>query len=460
MTTLLVNGVDKSDYITGISSIEYIINKNFTFELPDLSFEAAQDIAEIDDIIRINNFTGSINFYVTEKTQNKDSLFWHYKCEHILFKLKAIKVNTIPTPSMIENVGANFTQNYNDWCDVNLLFNQPFSVSECYKRYNNFDIPQYSDGPVEEAVQQYYQVLFLIQILIRKATGLSISEIDLSAIYNENSIYHATQPSLSSPYWQHVILKNYELAIPIQNLKRLNTSDSTQYQTIPTDDIERWDGILDCLDLLIYLCSSLCLIIDIFDGYKLKKMSQRAINEDRIVEFEDNRLIRLRKVSVTENILNLVNNVYNSELYYEYYRSDDHSFNLYSWGGGGSGSSEREITGLSVGNTNNIYFTTETVETAFPNHFKLYQIQINTNSYYRSRIYNLRTSTTLPTVYPPENRKIYWSNCLADYLYDYWESYNQIRKITEISGDLTFSGHVTKIDIENQEISFERYDHV
>jgi hypothetical protein len=458
MTTLLVNGIDKSDYITGISSIEYIINKNFTFELPDLSFEAAQDIAEIDDIIRINNLTGSIDFYVTEKTQSKDTLFWHYKCEHILFKLKAIKVNTIPTPSMIENVGANFTQNYNDWCDVNLLFNQPFSVTECYKRYNNFDIPQYSDGPVEETVQQYYQVLFLIQILIRKSTGLSISEIDLSAIYNENSIYHATQPSLAYPYWQHVNLKNYELAIPIQNLKRLNTSDSTQYQTIPTEDIERWDGILDCLDLLSYLCSSLCLIIDIFDGYKLKNISQRSLTEDRTVEFEDNKLIRLRKVSVSENILNLVNNEYNSELYYEYYRSDDHSFNLYSWGG--SGSSEREITGLSAGNINNIYFTTETVDVNFPNHFKLYQIQINTNSFYRSRVYNLRSTITMPTVYPPDNRKIYWINCLADFLYDYWESFNRISKVTEISGDLTFSGHVTKIDLENREINFERYDHV
>ena len=57
MTILTVNNVDKSDYITGLSSFRYEINKDFTFELPDLDIESAIDIGNVNDIVKISNST-------------------------------------------------------------------------------------------------------------------------------------------------------------------------------------------------------------------------------------------------------------------------------------------------------------------------------------------------------------------------------------------------------------------
>lgn len=458
MTVLLINNVDKSDYITGLSSIRYEINKDFTFELPDLDFESAIDIGDVNDIVQISNSTGSVEFYITEKKQDQDSLFWNYHCEHLLYKLKAIKTNAIPTPSMIENVGANFTQNYSAWSDLNLLFNNPLSVPECYRRYNNFDVlTESTDGPVQRSRQQYYQVLFLMQMLIRKATGKSINAIDLSKCYDENSIYHATQPSVSSPYWQHVTLKNRELAIPIQFLKRMGTDNTYQFQTQPSSNIDEWDKITDCLELLRYLCAALMLVVDIFDGYSIRPIPTRTQTNDKVVDKDTDDLIRFRKVSGSEQVLNLVDSAYHSELFVEYY-TENVGYYYYTFGD--SGENQRELEDYSAGNVNNIYFTSESVANSFPSFFKLYQIILDTSSYYKSKLYNLRTSLSVPGTYPPDDRVMYWLNCYSDALFDYWESFNKQDDIVEISEDIKMTGHETEIDIESSEITYKRYYNV
>lgn len=455
MTVLTVNNIDKSDYITGLSSFRYEINKDFTFELPDLDIESAIDIGNINDIVKISNSTGSIDFYITEKKQDQDSLFWNYHCEHLLYKLKGIKTDAIPTPSMVENVGANFTNSYSSWSDINLLFNNPLSVSECYRRYNNFDVPTETiTGPVERSRQQYYQVLFLMQMLIRKATGKGINAIDVSKVYDEDSIYHATQASATSPYWQYVTLKYKEIGIPIQFIKRMGTSNTYQFQTQPSSNFDEWDKITDCLDLLRYLCSSLMIVIDIFNNYTIRPIMTRSQSNDKVVSKDTDDLIRFRKVSGSESVLNLIDDAYNSELFVEYY-VENQDYYYYTFGE--SGENQREMDDYSAGNVNNIYFTSETVANSFPTFFKLYQIILNTSSYYKSKLYNLRTSLSVPGTYPPDDRVMYWLHCYADALFDYWEGYNKQDDITEISADIKMTGHETEIDVENQEITYKRY---
>lgn len=458
MTVLLINNVDKSDYITELSSFRYTINKDFTFELPNLNFESAIDVGNVNDTVKISNSTGSAEFYITEKKQDFETLFWNYKCEHLLYKLKAIKTNAIPYPSMVENVGADFVTSYSSWSDLNLLFNNPLSVTECYRRYNNFDVLSTTDGAITQAEQQYYQVLFLMQILIRKATGKSVNDIDISSIENSSSIFHATQAITSSPYWQHVTLKNREVGIPIQNLKRLGTDNTYQFQTQPSANIEEWDKITDCLELLSYLCSSMMLVVDIFGNYTIKTISQRTITNYQTTNKDIDELIRLRKVSVSENVLSPATSAYGSELYMEYYQADDHTYHFYTFGD--SGTNDRELEDYSAGNINNLYYTSESVAVSYPSHFKLYQIIINTSSYYRSRLYNLRSTSSMPATYPPDDRVMYWANCIADALFDYWESFNRVSEVTEISEDIELAGHETEINIEDHEIEFVRYDNV
>jgi len=368
-------GTDISGSIYGLSEIAYTINPDFSFELPKLSFETNLDMLSEGDIIIVADSDESYaqcSFYIDSIQYQYKSKLYQVECLHILEKLSLIKCKDIPTPLYGSSFG-------NDWCDSTPTGNSGYNL------YNN-QAGYYQDQNVWE--RRYFQVLFLMKMLIRKASGASISVIDSSAVDNSNSFYYTRYYATGS--WYTTTWKYKELGVALESIKRLSSS---RYDDYLSTDFYVTDKLPNCLQLLRWLCMELCVAIDIFlDSYAIQTpVSSSAPADSDVSDRQDVAFQKYRNIGYKEKTLNEIASP-EWDLSYGYYDVNT-VFVPYTWGDDVD-TPDRTLVERSASDDDTGVPKPNSLSVGFPDLLRVYRISINTNNYYRSSIGRIKNDQT------------------------------------------------------------------
>jgi hypothetical protein len=403
MIQCLRNSTIISDQIYAFSPIEYRTNDDLTFELPEVTIRTTIANAVVDDTItlRDSSITPSVQFYIAEITYDYKTKLYQWRCPHILHRLTRFKCREIT----------------NDWSDITPTFAQ----------YNN----QTSSGQGQSRwARRYWQVLYLMQVLIRKATGLGINAIDVSVGVKDSQYYSRTQQPNSQ--WVTTIRPISSLGISGPSMTRLGSRTHLDYQATDYDSVQK---LPNALQLLRWLCASCGLVIDIFrSDYSILEYGSSAVPSDgaakrkRDLQFEP-----YRKYTVTGKRLVV------GSFDYIYGTYDDLGlFQPYTYGIDGATyeltpDQAELIDGASGRN----------LDVVWPNLFKLYFI--NDRGDYQSDIFS---------IYDAELGKDFIDQWL-DYIYGKWGNYVANSVYDIIMPGIVHRQRRVELDIENKRMTYE-----
>jgi len=342
-----------SSVIYELNPFSYRINPDFTFELPELTFKSTMELDAGDKIIIVEVADNSrqITFYVEKVKYDYTRQLYEYTCPHILQSLDKILARSLPTSF------PNST-----WCDI----------TPGYSEFN-YQMGAWATQGTNVWSRSYWQITFLMKMMIRKITGLGIASISSSAIDSVESPY-TTRAQNEFEQWADMAWAYKDLALNIpmtQHLGAEKTQDhnSTEFMT--------WQALPTCLDLLRWLCSALCITIDIFNSdYRMAVGTISTLPADADLQhYETDDLDLYRGYTVATRRFETGSAFFKFGTWNEY--GDYHAYVF------GEEPEERAIEtfqGLSE-NTNE---TTRKLALSYPNFFQIVGRYVNESSGYQS----------------------------------------------------------------------------
>jgi hypothetical protein len=405
MIQILRNGsTDISGSVKGISSIEYLTNDDLTFELPEITIQSVLDSAEVGDTITIyETAPRACTFYIERITYDYRSQLYTWRCPHILTKLRKIKTR-----------------------DVSILWSD---ISPSYAQYNN----QTSSGQGQSRwARRYWQVLFLMQVLIRKATGLGVEDIDVTVGTKDSPFYTRAQNEFSE--WVTTVRDYATLGVSLSSLLRLGSQTHLDYQATDFDTVL---GLPNCLQLLRWLCAASGLTIDIFRAdYQILELDMSAAPTNDATKWrqdgyiEPYRSYRANGKRLTAGSFDYIYGTYDvSDVFQPYtYGTDDADYELTE--------DDAQLTNSGIDEQRDLGM-------AWPNLWKLYFV--NDQSDYQSNIYYIDDA---------DDEKG-WIEQWLDMLYAYWSEVSRFRRYEIILPGVYHRHRSVELDIESLKMRYE-----
>lgn len=369
MIQIMRNGSDISRYVVGISPIAYRRNDIGTFELPEITIESALAGAVAGDLIDVReSSTAIVSFYIDSVTYDYSTKLYTWSCPHILAKLKEFYAREISV----------------NWADI----------SPSYAQYN---FQSGSDQGQNIWERRYWQVLFLMQTLIRKATGIAVNSVNVASVTG-NSMYYTRALNEFSQWATHPITYD-KLGVSQPGLIRLGSKTHLDHTST---DYDVYGGLPTCLDVLCYLCASAGLYIDIFrSDYRIAAFAEASAPSVSIQLGREDRDLDLYRFYET-SAQRLVSGAFD----YVYGTFDDLGlFVPYTYG---VQDADYELTRYARAAENLSAPGRRKLTAAWPTMFKIYGI--SNNGTYQSNIYNIIDA---------ENTYD-WLQQWMIYLTDYW----------------------------------------
>lgn len=403
MIQCLRNSTNISDKVFAFSPIEYRTNDDLSFELPEVTIRTTIANAEVDDTItlRDSSITPSVQFYIAEITYDYKTKLYTWRCPHILHRLTRYKCREIT----------------NDWSDI----------APSYAQYNN----QNSAGQGQNRWQRrYWQVLYLMQVLIRKATGLGVNSIDVSVGVKDSQYYSRAQNDLSQ--WVTTVRPIASLGVSMPSILRLGSRTNLDYLATDYDSVQ---NLPNALQLLRWLCASTGLVINIFrSDYSIIEYDSSAPPSDgaakgkRDLQFEAYRKYTVMGKRLVVGSFDYIYGTYDvSDVFQPYtYGIDGAAYEL----------TQDEIE-LIDGNAG------RNLDVVWPNLFKLYFI--NNRGDYQSNIFYINDG---------ELDKGFIEQWL-DYLYGKWGNYVGSSVYDIVMPGIAHRHRRIELDIENKRMTYE-----
>lgn len=396
------NSSDISSHVWGIDSIAYRRNDDRTFELPEITITAPFP-AEHDDVVTLSvadDPTQQISFIVLKSEYSYSDMHYTWTCAHILRRLDRYRVR-----------------------EVDLSWS---GISPGYHQYN-------SANPTSGAFweRSYWQVLFLIQTLIRHATGLAISEIDIERSTGPSGYYSRWKDSFDK--WHTTLIDYEQLAVSSQAVRRLG---STSHLTWVSSEYGEYSELLTALDLLNLLCATLGLSIDIFRAdYRVSPISMPPEPAESVQIRRHDRLLDRYRFYGFDGARLVVNGI-------DYQFGTFDSLNLLVPFTYGTPDAEYELDQYEITlEDESVSERTELLKT-IPFPFGLYVLDV---SDYQSHI--------LPILDREEGTA--WWHQWADMLFNEWASVLESRTFTVPMRDMHVSGRSVSVDIVGFTKEFE-----
>ncbi len=407
--------------ILGLSEIAYAVKADWTPELPEVTITTTiDDFTQGEKIVvaQASDTSKQVVFYVKEIKYDYASRKYTLACPHILEKLAYVKARDIPSPAYGDSFG--------DWSDVTP------TGSSGYSLYNNqgYDVLQIPYN----FERQYYQAIYLIKMLIHYASGTSVSTIASSTLESKNSFY-AKRWEQYGP--QEIIYTYGQLGVQIGQIKGCGTSYWNQ--NLSTDYFER-DGLMDCLTLLKHLLCALKIYIDIFrSDYQLNVITFSGAPSDSLtLGRTDEVLEQYRRYGVRRSGIDA-----DPDWLWGYYDDVALQWVSYTWGVDNpdyeilESTAEEEDTGVDEA---------KQISVTFPNLFRIHNISINTNNYYRSCVQVIKDTI---------DDKRDWDMWLAAF-YSFWSTksakYTYETVLTALEGKYP----AARINVEELKMRYER----
>lgn len=399
MSQVLLNSTDVSGKITSISSISYRRNDPGTYELPELSIETTWDSANMGDTVTVKySPSQSTVFYIDSIVYDYQSQLYKWECPHILSQLKSYYARDIAL------AWAGITPSY-------AQYNYQYDSSQGQSRWE----------------RRYWQVLFLLQTLIRKVTGLSISSIDITKITGNSPFYRRAVNEFEQ--WVTTPIQYALLGVSVESIWRLGSKTHADYAS---DDYDVYGNLPSALDVLNWLCAACGFYIDIFrTDYAISIYEEQPAPASAIqVGREDRALDQYRFYAGAASRLAAGANDY-------IYGTYDALDNLvpYTFG---SSDADYDLAKQQYMTENTAVASRKSLVVTFPALFKLYSI--NNSSDYRSNI-----------AYMFDNELGYdWLKMWIDAHTDYWLDRSVSRTYTIPLSSYTGGGRSVEIDVSLQ----------
>lgn len=300
-----------SGKIYDMSSFRYAINADFTFEIPAMTFSTSLNNFAFDDTIIVVKKTDTaqqVKFYVRTVKYDYERRLYVIECEHVLGRLRRYKAREIQTPATASNGSTTFST---EWCDIVL----PAGSWNLYNR-QTFD---YDTGD-SAWKRQYFQVIFLIKVLIHRADGVSVANI-ADALGTKTSFYGTAGTS-----WRTFA----QIGIPGQSVIRMGMK---HYLDIISEDYDVEQGLATCFDVLRELCKMLMCQIDVYrSDYRIDTvdMSEALPADGAVGSREDSEFEQYRTYSMKQELLNFTD-AYERDFQFGAVNSGG-TMELYTWG--------------------------------------------------------------------------------------------------------------------------------
>ena len=400
MIQILHNATDISARVLSLSPMLYRRNDSGTYELPEISLETTISTAAVGDTVTVKDgVSQSITFFIDRIVYDHQSGLYQWECPHILSLLKGYYAR-----------------------DINLSWSG--ITSPDYAQYN------YQTGIAQGQnrwERRYWQVLFLVQTLIAKATGVPVSSINILKVAGNSPFYRRTQNEFSQ--WVTTYFDYTELGVSLESLRRIGSKTHLDYIS---DEYDVYGSLPTALDVLNWLCAACGLYIDIFrSDYSISLYAEQpAPSESVQIAREDRALDRYRFYSVTATRLVA------GSLDFQYGTWDVYDDLIpYTYG---TADAEYELTKQHLMIENAGVSSRKSLNVVFPALFKLYAI--NDRGDYRSNISYIINA---------ENGDD-WLKMWLDYHTDYWLDRSMSRLYTVPLGVLSGGGRSVEIDVSLQ----------
>lgn len=396
MIQIMRNGSDISRYVTAISPITYRRNDDGTFELPEISVELNLAGVSVDDVITVReSATNTIDFYAEAINYDYSTQLYTCTCPHILARLKSFYAREITI----------------NWADIVPDYTQYNFQTDTAQGQNRW-------------ARRYWQVLFLMQTLIRKATGIAVNSVNVAAVTGNSLYYTRAQNELSQ--WVTTPIPYAALGVSQAALLRLGSRTHLDYASA---DYDVYGHLPTCLDVLRYLCAACGLHIDIFRAdYRISVYTEATAPASSLQLAREDRNLDMYRFIET-NAQRLVAGSFDY-IYGTYDELD--LFVPYTYG---SPDAEYTLTRGAHALENGDAEGRRKLTVAWPSMFKLYAI--NSGLGYQSNIYY---------IYDAQNEKD-WLRQYLDQLTDYWFDRSLARAYTIYMPSLTGGGRMVEYDV-------------
>jgi len=396
------NLTDISSFIWDISSITYRRNDDMSFELPEITI-TVPFAAEPDDVVTLsfkNDSAQQITFIVQKSEYSYSDMSHTWTCVHILRRLDRYRVREIDV----------------SWSGIN----------PSYSQYN-------TANPTSSAFweRSYWQVLFLIQTLIRKATGLAVNQIDVSPTSGESGYYNRWLDPMFG--WQNSPINYESLAVSSQAVRRLG---STSHLTWVSQEYEEYSELITALELLNLLCATLGITIDIFrQDYRVSPITTPAEPDDLAQIGRHDRQLELHRFYVVNGKRLIVGGI-------DYQFGTFDSLNLLVPFKYGTSDAEYELEQYEVTKEDTDVYERRELLMSLPTHFALYRLSV---SDYQSHLLPFQDA---------ENNTMWWHQWI-EMLFASWTSVTESRTFTVPLTDLSVSGRSIEVSITNMTKEYE-----
>lgn len=416
-----------SGQIFEMSSFRYQINPDFRFEIPSMTFSTTIATLAYDDSIIVRNADDTdqqVKFYVRTVTYDYERRLYVAECEHVFGRLRRIKARSIQTPL----AGTLGNPDFDDeWCDVD-------PGPDCWAVYNR-QIFDYATGDVAWS-RQYFQVIFLMKILIHRADGVSVDDIR-DQLGSKTSFYGS--PALG--------YRTYDkIGVAGQSLIRMGMK---HYLDIISTDYDVEQGLVTCFDVLRELCALLMCQVDIFRAdYTIDVVDIQAdIAEDATIQGrEDSDFEPYRNYSVKQSLLNFTDS-YERDFQFGAVDSGG-QMQLYTWGEDVT-SPERTVVDRKYSDIADDALLPKNLDVVYLKFLRPYEIIIAGSNGYRSHISVIRNAGgTLSENY------MYLAGLMAK-----WSGIRSKSDVSMTSPGIVMKGMATEIDVAARPsiLRYERY---
>ncbi len=410
-----------SGQILGLSEISYAIKPDWTPELPEVTITTTiDDFAPGEKIVvaQRSDTTKQVVFYVKEIKYDYATQKYTLVCPHILEKLAYIKAMDIPAPLYGDSFG--------DWSDVTP------TGSSGYTLYNNQGYDPQQGNYIWE--RKYYQAIFLIKMMIHRVTGTGVNSISSSTLESKDSFYAKRWEYYGA---QEQIYTYGELGVNIGQMQACGTSYWNQ-NTNPDYFVRA--GLMDCLTLLKHLLCALKIYVDIFrSDYKMDVIAfSSAPSNAATLGRTDEILECYRRYGVRRSGLDA-----DPDWVWGYYDDVGMAWVFYTWG---VDNPDREILESVAEEEDTGVDEAKQISVTFPNLFRIHNISINTNNYYRSCVQVIKDTI---------DDKRDWDMWLAAF-YAFWQpktsKYTFETALTALEGKYP----AARINVEDLKMRYER----
>lgn len=352
MFLVYLDSTDISASVLECSPISYRVNRDFSVELPSIDMVLKSDLLEAGDRVTIReaaDATKACQFVVKEVVYDYSTKKQSARLNHALDLLADIHTRSVPNRVTHPN--------WDDWSTITPgydLLNYQYDFAQGQNMWK----------------RRYIQALFLLKMLICRATGTSIESIDSSDIDDVNSFYYSRTYNIGT--WVTTPLTYAELGVASESIGRLG---NTAYDENRSDDFFVLTRQTNCLTLLNALLKALQITMNVFrSDYKLGLMATASAPADAAIlsrtdsDLELWRRYRLavRHLAETERndyVYGLFDETYWPTPYWYTWGVDDPDVELVDR------VEEYEDTSVDMVTTNSL---------EFPAHFRIYRIGVST----------------------------------------------------------------------------------